>query len=366
MSSKKEQVVDLLMSGDDFLVDLINRQNGTSFTPAQLVIGSPTKSADAVYNTDIDVTFPAVPVPGESQPEHPIGELHYARFDLGRLFAHRSIRIRDQGYSTHRDLIEALVREVRLRFDMEDLVDTTIPAGPYPKSILLRADDLSLRFVGQFSVDLLEPIEADPSIITPVVESVNTTLAPMALKRDGTMINGTSNPGGGFVKASNGEIEVAAAARLVRVSTLFPNVDGVYHLNVGDNADWNIPHSFALVDDRNGDHITDLYDCTLKITALESNGVLTFNLRRLYGHLAMVDDANDLKIQDEGTSNEAQTLYQDIQRVSFYKGKLGSLSVNAQGAPYGRFRVEVKAIRLDNSVPPVEVSFEVDVEGLPA
>ena len=366
MSSKNEQVADLLKTGEDFLVDLINRQNGTAFTPGQLVIGSPSPSADPIYNTDIDVTFPAIPVPGESEPESPTGELHYARFDLGRLFAHRTIRLRDRGYANHRDLIDALAGEVRLQFEPEDLVSKEIPVGSYPKSILMRADDLSLRFVGQFSLDLLEPIVEDTSIIAAVTEEANVSLAPMALKKDGTLFHGTGNPGGGFIKASNGEIEIAAAARLVRVTTLFAPAEGVYHLNVADNADWNILHSFALIDDRNGDHITDLYDCTLKITALESNGVLNFNLRRLYGHLVMVDDANDLRIQDENTSNEDQTLYQDIQRVSFYKGKLGTLSVNAQGAPYGQFRVELSAVRRDDSAPPVTVEFLVDVSGLPA
>lgn len=366
MSSKNDQVADLLKPGDVYLTDLINRQNGTSFTPSQLVIGRPTVSADDVYNTDIEITFPAVPVAGESEPEAPMGELHYPRFDLGRLFAHKNIRIRDRGYSNHRDLVEALVEEVRLRFEPEDLVAVEIPEGPYPKTLLIRADELSLRFIGQFSIDLLAPIVEDTSIITEVITESNVTPAPIALKPDGTLFHGTGNPGGGMIKATNGEIEIAAAARLVRVPTIFTPSNNTYFLNVGDGADWNIPHSFALVDNRNGDHITDLYDCTFKVTALESNGVLDFNLRRLFGHLAMVDDANELRIQDEGTSNESQTLYQDIQRVSFYKGKLGSLSVNPVGTPYGDFRVELSAQRRDSSAPTVELSFDVKVEGLPA
>ncbi len=366
MSSKKDQVADLLKTGDAYLTDLINRQNGTSFTPGQLVIGRPTVSADDVYNTDIEITFPPVPVAGEAEPEAPMGELHYPRFDLGRLFAHKNVRIRDRGYTTHRDLAEALVEEVRLRFEPEDLVAAEIPEGPYPKTLLIRADELSLRFIGQFSIDLLEPIVEDTSIITEVTTESNVSPAPMALKADGTLFHGIGNAGGGMIKASNGEIEIAAAARLVKVTTVFAPSNGTYFLNVADNADWSIPHSFALVDNRNGDHITDLYDCTFKVTALESNGVLEFNLRRLFGHLAMVDDANDLRIQDEGTSNEDQTLYQDIQRVSFYKGKLGSLSVNELGAPYGDFRVELRAQRRDMSAPPVELSFDVKVEGLAA
>lgn len=363
MSSKKEQVADLLISGEEFLVDLINRQNGTNFSVGELVIGSPTRSADPAYNTDIEVTFPAIPVPGETDPESPTGELHYSRFDLGRLFANRTIRIRDNNFATHRDLIAALLAEVRLQFDDEDLVDATIPNGPYPKSLLIRAEDLSLRFTGQFSIDLLEPIEEDLDIITDPVVEANVAPAQMAIKSNGTLFHGTGNPSGGFTKASNGEIEIAACARIVRDTTVYPPVGGVYHLNVADLFDWSIPHSFALIDSRNGDHITDLYDCTLKITALESNGVLEFDLRRLYGHLAMVDDANQLKIQDPGTSNEEQTLYQDIQRVSFYRGKLGSLTVNPEGAPYGEFLVELSAVRKNESADPVELSFTVQVEG---
>ena len=363
--SNTDQVADFLKSGEQYLTDRINQQNGTSFTPGELNIGAPVKSADDVYNTDIEVFFPAIPVAGEAEPENPAGELHYGRFDLGRLLAHKNIRLRDQSYTSTRQLYAALEEEVRIKFDENDFKVQAIPAGDaYPKVVVIRADDVSLRFTGQFSIDILEAIEDDTSIVTAPAETRNVALAaPNVIRKDGTLAHGEGNPGGGFVKATNGEIEIAAAARLVRVNTVFaPNAQG-YFLNVADNADWNIPFSFALVDERNADHITDLYDCSIKITAVQSGGVLNFALRRLYGKLLLVDADNDLKITDGTTGEEYQSFYQNIQRVSFYKGKLGSLAVNAEGAPFGDFRVELSATRRTGG-PAVTAAFDVKVEGI--
>ena len=367
MSNSSDQVADLLRNGEQYLADRINQQNGTSFSPNDLVIGAPSKSADEVYNTDIDVTFPAIPVAGEAEPERPVGELHYARFDLGRLLAHKTIRLRDKNYTTTRQLYEALEEEIRIKFDENDFKVEAIPAGStYPKAVLIRADEVSLRFTGQFSLDILAPIEEDTSIVTAPAVVRNVTLAaPGVTKKDGTLTHGEGNPGGGFVTASNGEIEIAAAARLVRVNTLFAPNDEGYFLNVADNADWNIPFSFALLDTRNADHITDLYDCAIKITAQQSGGVLNFALRRQYGKLVLVDTDNNLRITDGSTGEFFQSFYQNIQRVSFYKGKLGTLSVNAQGAPYGDFLVELSAVRHSGGSA-VTASFNVKVEGLPA
>lgn len=362
--SNSDKVADLLILGEAYLTDLINRNNRTSFAPEDLVFGLPTSSADEVYNTDIEVTFPVEPTSTDPTPDPVTGDLHYQRFDLGRLFSNRSIQLRDsEDYLTTRDLRTALLGEARINLEAADIVDTAIPAGS-PKRVIIVADPNSLRFFGKFSLDLVEPIEPDTSFITAPEITANTTPAPMGMKYDNTLFFETGHQSGAMLKSSNQEIEVAGAVRIRDYNGVFNSTDSTYRVNVADNADWTIPFSFALTDKRNADHITDIYTCTVKITASQGGGYLNFELRRLYGQLVLVDDENELFLYDPACYNQSQTLFQNIVRVMMFKHKLGSLTCNAIGAPYGTFTVELKAVRKTNDEPPVIVTYTAIVDGL--
>jgi len=379
--SNNEKVADLLIPGPEYLLSRINATNGTNYTMDQvnetdpvkkLIIGAPRASAEVPYNTDIEVTFPPEEVAGEVG-DPVTGELHYERYDLGRLFAGRSIVLRDKGYQSHRDLINALLEEVRLKFDEEDLpVNAVIPNGDFPKSVVIRADPLSLRFTGQFSITLEAPTEADTAFITdPVVapaKAVSNKASRVSTDRalgGRELLIGTGNPTGQLFVATNGELEVASGSRLYKSTELIPAIGDTYKLNVGGVGDWNIVYSIALLDTRNGLHITDLYDCGLKVTA-PGGGVLHFKLVRRYGRLHFVDAANELFIDDPATFNEDQTVYQDIQRVTFYKNKLGTLTLNGAGAPLGNYEVELRAARKDGAFDDVVVGYTVEVTGIAA
>jgi hypothetical protein len=252
---------------------------------------------------------------------------------------------------------------MRLAFDADDLEQVTLPSQ-FPKRVVLNAAPLSLRFIGQFSVEILEPIVQDTAFIEAPVVTSNVATSLQARKRDGsgTLFVGAGHSPGSVIRSSNNEIEVCGAGRLYRVPMVFAPINGEYRLNIGDQADWTLLYSFALLDTRNGDRLTDLYDCTVKITA-PGGGVLNFLLKRQYGRLMLVDEDNELTIDDQTVTNESQTLYQDLQRVTFYKGKLGSLPLNAAGYPYGTYEIELKAERKNGSFPPVVVTFDVVVSG---
>jgi hypothetical protein len=364
--SNSDKAADLLVPGAQYLADLINENNKTSYTPSDLIIGPPRASADQAYNTDVEVSFLLEPTLEDPTPDPVMGELHYLRFDLGRLFAKRSIKLRDNGYQTIRDLIAPLAEEVRIQFENEDIVDGPIPAGS-PKSLIIQADPLSLRFIGRFSIDIVDPIVPDTSMIISPVVVPNTMPARMAMKSDDTLFYGNGNLSGGMLVAGNGEVEVAGAARLstyrgVFNSTLVENKH-TYHLDIADISDWTLPFSFALINKRNGDLLTDLYYCAVKITAQQGGGYLNFVITRQYGKLILWDAVNNLTVSDILTYNDEQTLFQNILRVTAFKHKLGSLTCNAIGAPYGVFDVEISAARKTEDQPTVTVAFRVVVSG---
>jgi hypothetical protein len=360
--SNPDKVADLLTTGEEYLADLINQNNKTSYTPDDLIIGSPLASADQTYNTDIEVGF-NIPVEGEPEPVPVLGLLHYDRFDLGRLFAKRPIQLRDNDYEDIHSLIVPFAEEVKVQFETTDLVNANLPAG-FPKRVVIRADPLSLRFMGQFSVEITDPIVPDTAFITDPVIVANTKPARMAMKYDDTLVFGEGNLSDGMIVSSNGEIEVAGTARLSTYRGVFSSTDAEYRLDIADVSDWTLPYSFALIDKRNGDRLTDLYTCTVKITAQQGGGYLEFELKRQYGKLILEDTVNELYLSDVSCYNETQTLFQNIVRVTAFKHKLGSLSCNAVGAPYGTFTIELKAVRKTNDQDPVVVTYDVIVAGL--
>ncbi len=347
--SNAQKAVDLLKSGPETIAELINMNNRTNYVHTQLVIGAPTSSKDVEYNTDIEVTFP-------TDPEPTTGELHYHRLDLGRLFAQKNIRLRDNGYDNVNDLIPALLGEARIAFDTDDLNDDPI-SGAYPRAVLIRANPLSLRFTGQFSIDVLEPITPDTSFITAPTNAEGSPTGK-ALKSDGTLWYGNDLSAAKMLTATNGEIELAASVRMVGLSMVFGPQSGDYVVDINANGDWVVPYSIQLVDTRNGEKITDLYDVTLSVEAAQSGGVLDFELQRLYGRLILKDTDNNLTVDNASAYPESQALYQSELRVADYQSKLGSLTRNDSNIPYGTFTVTLTATRKTGSLPDVSISFD--------
>lgn len=362
--------IELIHGGEETIVQLLNQENGTSYTVSDLIIGAPTSSADVDYNTDIDITIKKEALPeAVVLPEGETGLLvpiHYNRLDLGRLFLNKHLTLRfAEGETIDIVSIAAKIKdEVKVVFETvagdADLVPVTVDSTKLPTSVLLRAADTSLRFTGQFAVDVAKAIVQDTSIITPVEEVVNAPIAaPLALKADGTLAAGTGNPNGKLIVADNGELEIAAGARLYKNANLIAPSENSYAVVVGEAGDWNLPYSFALLNKKNGSTITDLYDISLKVTATTGGGVLNFALKREYGKLVFVDTANDLRIVNGFVAGD-QSVYQDIQRLSAYKQAFGSVETNEAGALLGDYTVEAKAVRKQaTGIDPVVVTYTV-------
>lgn len=364
--SNAEKTVDLLKTGEETILELINLANQTNYEADGVDIHSPRVSADEAYNTDIECTFTPPDSPGNPDPEPVTGELHYNRLDLGRLFEGKNLKIRDNSYENVHDLIPLLTQEVRVLFEDTDIEDGVIADNTYPRVVRFKATPTSLRFTGSFTMELLEAKADDAGFLVAPAAVVGAP-SQAALKADGTLVTGQSMPSGAMYVATNNEIEIAASAQIYRTSMAQSPVlaDGAYNLNVSDNDDWIIPFSILLKDARNGQRITDLYDVTLNIEA-PGGGELNFVLTREYGRLALIDEDNELKLEDQAAYNEGQTLFQSALRVFTYKGKLGGQDVNNVGAPYGTFIVTLTANRKTGAAPDVVVSFDVIVEGIEA
>ncbi len=358
--SNAQKAVDLLKTGPETIAELINMNNRTEYAVGDLVIGNPTTSADSDYNTDIEVTFPAP----DGEPDPVTGQLHYSRLDLGRLFTGKNIRMVDNSYSSTHDLLAPMLDEARVLLEPEDIVDASI-SGAYPRTVILRASPTSLRFIGQFSVEVTEVITPDTSFITAPASSTGSPTLK-ALKSDGSLWYGEGLKAEQMLVAHNSEIEIAFAARMAGVPLVFaPNGSNAYAIDIADQSDWYLPFSIQLISKRNGARITDLYDVSLKVTA-PGGGVLDFDLVRQYGRLVLKDTANNLTVENQNAYPESQALYQSTLRIADHKSKLGTLPLNAAGHPYGTYAVELKAVRKGGGQADVVRTSSVVITGTPA
>ncbi|QVD49347.1 hypothetical protein LUCX_277 [Xanthomonas phage vB_XciM_LucasX] len=360
--SDSNKTADLTTSGEQFVVDLINAANATSFEASDVVIGAPSVSADEKYNTDIEVTHTVTPDDG--QPTPVTVEYHYHRFDLARLFANRSIEIVNNNYTTVADLLAPLATEARVVFESTDLVQANLPTGDYPRAVVLKANPMSLRFTGQFSIDLLEAKAVDDSFITEPVITPNATPSQILRSPEhGTLLANNQSAEKLFV-ASNGEVELFVGARLGKVDYAVGSRNDEVVLDISDQGEWNIPFGAALLKKTNSKRLTDRYAVSLKITAAQGGGVINLALTRKFGRLYLIDTANQIEQHHEEATNADQSLYTDVLYINHVKRKFGSLTLNPAGSPYGDFQIEFKAVDLADASNTLTLAFTAKVKGL--
>lgn len=361
-------------SGRGLLLAALNKaaaEKGFSFAPSDLTFGAVAESTNELRESQ--VVYTATPDSGFE------GEAiaFYNRLDLSDLFTNAGIEVVQvpAGATTVEEVVGRLNHRYGLGFTAEDIVFGETVAED-AGSIVLTAAEGSLGFKGQLTVELvvgkfpLAEVVVDPVLddmnlnaelpaylIDPVI--VMGEITPKGRKPDGTMLNGSGNPVGQMTVAANGELELAVSARVWKSGELPVAQDGHYDVVIKDNGDWNFPFSIALLEEARP--VTDLYDVTLKIQAVESGNELVFTLHRdEAGVFHFINEAHELDINDSATT-PAGDVVQNIQRATFYKAQLGELTTNALGAPIGDFIISLYAARREGLVEAVQAEITVNV-----
>jgi len=210
-----------------------------------------------------------------------------------------------------------------------------------------------------------EEAEHDLSIITDPVTQYNVLPNEKALKPNLPSLKvGTGNPADNMVVVNNGELELAAAIRFYRVIQTFESQEGVYAIDLEDSTfatkkDWAWVFSMLLLNEVNGNNITDLYDLTMTIEA--PNGeLLRFNGNFNNGTFHLVSDDAVLDIVDSYTTGYGN-ICQNIQRVTFYVDQLPGTELGGNGSPIGTYTIEIRAERKRGDVEPLVLTLTAEV-----
>jgi hypothetical protein len=354
--------IDYTKSGPQLLTDLINLNNGTFFVPANLSFSAPTSysnEAEPEKNTSVVVT-------GNSSTRFKGPKpVYYRRLDLDIQINERprDFTIKASGVINWPLLLTQVNARYNLGLTASDVVFADAEPLTGETDVALTAAAGSLTYVGAGQLSLTP--EADDDTIIEPVETATAPVAEQFQTSGGTLLTGTGNPSGGLILSTNGEVQIGGAIRKYRSTAILPQSDpGHYDVVLAAGEDWVFPIVYGLVDDRNADRLSDLYDLTLTITSVEEESHLDFTLEwnATTGRYEFADSAHSLRITD-GTTNANGTAYQDIQRLTFYKQALGLTSVTASGVPTGTFTFQYRAVRRLGDVNPVVAEFSVTVTG---
>lgn len=191
------------------------------------------------------------------------------------------------------------------------------------------------------------PVETTDSIAGVVVEPVvtpNQSAPAQAVKPDGNLLDGTGNPPGSLVIASNGHLDLALGARIRQVATLPPaDENGHYNVEIGSTRLWTFVYSASLNSVEFGSVLTNFYDITLKVEDTDHVGEsINLDMTRIGNAYLNIDETNNIRITD-GTYLADLSVFQDIQSVSFYGTAFPSATRNAAGGLLGNFRLTYTA-----------------------
>lgn len=359
------------MTGEEYLLALINKQNGTAHDLTTAILGAPMASVDEGYNTDIEVTFISQE-PGESDA---MVEFHYNRFDLGRMFGTKELVFPPLDSSAPSSWVDLISNHLAGEMDITIYQDDVIVEDRGNGNYLVKASPTSLRFIGVFSFTTQEIGQATEGNIGAVTVEQRAE-APVRLcntvkdEIQGTATHALRLPNMGKravnqAVAQNGEIAVVSSILSAHphVDPLAPDAAGKRWARVGDSDKWYIYIGFGLLGTPDRFSLEQLYDCTFEVKSLSTNSYIAFKLVRQDGKVYMIDTVNNTRFQveyAEGTKNSQLHTYID---ADFYRRLLGStLERNAEGALLGDFQVTLKALRRYGNHPEVSLSYEVSVQ----
>jgi len=358
------------MTGEEYLLALINNANDTAHTRDDVILGAPIPSVDENYNTDVEVTF-ITQTPGESDA---MVEFHYTRFDLARLFGAKELVFPPMTSGSGAGQVEEVSNNLAAYMDITLYADDVIVEDRGNGTYLVKALPTSLRFVGSFSFSTQEIGQNTEDKITEVTVDhradglarlCNMAVDAGAVRVPTLRLANMPKRAINQTLVQNGEIAVMSS-----ILSAHPHVDplpadsaGKRFARVGEADKWYVYVGFGLLGTGDRFSLEQLYDCSFEIKSLATNSYVSFKLLRHEGKVYMADSVNNTRYQVEfveGTNCGQLHTYVD---ADFYRRLLGStLERNEVGALLGDFQVTVKAQRRYGNYPAVTATYDVSVQ----
>lgn len=337
--------------GKDLLLDLLNRDNNTTFTFNDVIFSQPVviQNPPTFRNTKVAIQ---AKVGGQF-----IGSkvVDYHRIDVAVLFKPEYRRVMGTGVQLTSDLVPILNVRFGLALEVSDVVVEPIDTTTLPVTYRLKMTPGCYAFIGEVDLELIADLPDIGDLITVNLldgfhypsDPVVAVEAPEYSTQSGMLLVGTDIDGSVMTRGINDEIEVFVGAyRTDNVNwPMDAPVADVYVLDVTPDTHWSLALGVGTLEEGRGNDLVTLYDTTITIefdnqAAELENVVLDLKKNEsnqlVWGATAGIADF---------TNNATQQRYmiQSSIQASDLTAAWPAAAVNNVGAPIGEFIVSVAA-----------------------
>lgn len=345
----------------ELVLDLINEANGRSLTFVEVDIVNPQPYAG---NRNTQAT-----VFGREGTDYTGSkQLFYDRLDLEVAFPNNDpdgleLMVPNDGPTDVLEVCERLNRMFEYQIGLEDIVNTPVDYEALPAVVTVEAKPTSLAWYGQktltlvpdrpfwkdtfssFQLDSFELPNGDVSGLTDPIATPNAVVSFHTTEDE--LLFDTGLPAGGFLSATNSELELALTARVdAGASVTAPDTDGSYNLPLLTESTWCLVYSVGLLD---GGDLRDLYSTCIVLTRADTTSC-TLKLIEHEGGLAWHCDDMDLTVPVDYISVDGDVIQGRIDAGAIRDALLPAGN-SGGGAPMGLFTFRLQA-RRQNSIAP--------------
>lgn len=355
--------------GKDLLLDLLNRDNNTSFSFNDVVFSTPVVITNPTSFRNTKVAIHAK-VGGQF-----IGSkvVDYHRIDVEVLFKPEYRRVFGMGVQISTDLVPILNTRFGLALEPGDVIAEPIDTTTLPVTYRLKMAAGCYAFIGQVDLELIDDLPDLADLITVNLldgfhypsDPVIAVEAPEFVTQAGDLLVGSAVKGEVMTRGINDEVEVFVGAYRTDNANwpMDPPIAEVYTVDLGSTNHWSLAFGAGLLEESRGNDLVLLYDTTIKIefdNGAEQLESVIFDLKKtvdsqlVWGATAGLPDLTN-------SATQQRYLIQTLVQASELASAWPSAQVNEVGAPVGNFIVTVAA-KAKNAIYVNDIYFSVRVE----
>lgn len=343
--------------GIELVLELINRDNRTTFTFDDILLSPPVALAVTADFRNTKTTVSAKPY-GKYRGQETVA---YWRLDLARLFVDPNNRVNGEGVTNTLELLDRINARYGTLMTADDVIVEDIDTTILPITYTLKTLPGSFAYIGQVDIDLRNALEDLGEVIEfDIMAGVEYPVDP-ELKEGGlTFVDESGNllsaPGVSqdpMTNTNNGEIEIYTGVHLSDVGVKLMPEAGVYEFDFVTNDRWYLDVGFGLLPGARAGNIEELYDIDVSIIHALGGNTLMQLVRQpddIYGW------SIDGSIPSIDLGYQEDNVLADTLESGWFTNEIPLAEIAESGSLVGDFTVVVRATPIKSiQVSPLEI-----------
>lgn len=354
--------------GKDLLLDLLNAENGTTFTFNDVMFSNPVVITNPLTfrNTKVAINAKA----GGQYFGTKVVDYH--RIDVAVLFKPQYRRVVGVGVELSTDLVPILNARFGLALETGDIIAEPIDTTTLPVTYRLKMAPNCYAFIGEVDLDLIQDLPDLNDLITVDLldgfhypsDPVVAVQAPEYVTQNGDLLVGAGIQGGTMTRGINDELEIFVGAYNTDFGVwgMTTPVANLYEINIGNDSEWSLAFGLALLEEGRGNDLVTLYDTKINIEYNNNSGTLESVVLDLKkdGNNALLWGVSDGLPDITNSATQQRYMIQTAISATSLAFAWPTSVKNGIGAPTGEFIISVAA-KAKNAIYMNDIYFTVRV-----